>query len=122
MVGLLSIFMADGYDPLDPTGNITIKWDIMQGDVGNYVVSSSLLLFFRTLDYTNENTYRLTTSHHGNGSCKTIRLICSFYVWTSVFSSPFFDRCLMPVRPVCPKDVWFLRNPSQDVWFPLVED
>lgn len=23
---------ADGYDPLDPTGNITIKWDVIQSD------------------------------------------------------------------------------------------
>jgi hypothetical protein len=32
-------FSAEAYDPLDPTGNITIKWDIMQWTSDGYVVS-----------------------------------------------------------------------------------
>lgn len=30
---------AEAYDPLDPTGNITIKWDIMSWTPDGYVVS-----------------------------------------------------------------------------------
>lgn len=32
---------ADGYDPLDPNGNITIKWDIMLNNEGSQDVSFS---------------------------------------------------------------------------------
>ena len=35
-------FSAEAYDPLDPTGNITIKWDIMQWTSDGYVVSTLL--------------------------------------------------------------------------------
>ncbi|WVZ57289.1 hypothetical protein U9M48_007694, partial [Paspalum notatum var. saurae] len=31
--------LAEAYDPLDPTGNITVKWDIMQWTSDGYVVS-----------------------------------------------------------------------------------
>lgn len=31
------------YDPLDPTGNITIKWDVMSWTPDGYVVSNVLL-------------------------------------------------------------------------------
>lgn len=31
---------AEAYDPLDPNGNITIKWDITQWTPDGYVVSS----------------------------------------------------------------------------------
>lgn len=30
---------ADGYDPLDISGNVTIQWDIMQEDSSQYNVS-----------------------------------------------------------------------------------
>jgi len=29
------------YDPLDPTGNITIKWDVMSWTPDGYVVSTN---------------------------------------------------------------------------------
>lgn len=32
-------FSAEAYDALDPTGNITIKWDIMSWTPDGYVVS-----------------------------------------------------------------------------------
>ena len=37
---------SEAYDPLDPNGNITIKWDIMSWTADGYVVSivSFLLL------------------------------------------------------------------------------
>lgn len=38
------------YDPLDPTGNVTIKWDVMSWTADGYVVSVFILklesLFF----------------------------------------------------------------------------
>ncbi|KAJ1697570.1 hypothetical protein LUZ63_006082 [Rhynchospora breviuscula] len=34
---LVSIPSSEAYDPLDPTGNITIKWDIMQWTADGYV-------------------------------------------------------------------------------------
>lgn len=30
---------SEAYDPLDPTGNITMKWDIMSWTPDGYVVS-----------------------------------------------------------------------------------
>lgn len=30
---------ADAYDALDPNGNITIKWDVIQWTADGYVVS-----------------------------------------------------------------------------------
>ncbi|XP_030459339.1 COBRA-like protein 6 isoform X2 [Syzygium oleosum] len=49
MLGLImTLYLASfaplsyGYDPLDPTGNITIKWDIMQANAGGYSVKVSL--------------------------------------------------------------------------------
>jgi hypothetical protein len=38
-------YSADGYDTLDPNGNITIKWDVMQWTRDGYVLSKQLLLF-----------------------------------------------------------------------------
>jgi hypothetical protein len=35
----LCLLSAEAYDSLDPTGNITIKWDIMQWTPDGYVVS-----------------------------------------------------------------------------------
>lgn len=32
-------FPAGAYDPLDPNGNITIKWDVIQWTADGYVVS-----------------------------------------------------------------------------------
>lgn len=32
-------FSAEAYDALDPTGNITIKWDVMSWTPDGYVVS-----------------------------------------------------------------------------------
>ncbi|KAK4777621.1 hypothetical protein SAY87_017808 [Trapa incisa] len=31
---------ADGYDPLDPHGNVTIKWDIMQANGDSFDVNA----------------------------------------------------------------------------------
>nr|CAB3500497.1 unnamed protein product [Digitaria exilis] len=36
---------AEAYDPLDPTGNITIKWDIMQWTSDGYVVHDTGMLW-----------------------------------------------------------------------------
>ncbi|KAK4784000.1 hypothetical protein SAY86_018368 [Trapa natans] len=36
---------SDGYDPLDPHGNVTIKWDIMQANGDSFDVSVSVLNF-----------------------------------------------------------------------------
>jgi hypothetical protein len=38
------IFSAEAYDSLDPNGNITIKWDIMQWTSDGYVVSTLSIL------------------------------------------------------------------------------
>ena len=38
--GTLFVFSAEAYDSLDPNGNITIKWDVMQWTPDGYVVSS----------------------------------------------------------------------------------
>jgi hypothetical protein len=35
---------AEAYDTLDPNGNITIKWDVMQWTDDGYVVSKQFLL------------------------------------------------------------------------------
>ena len=37
----LCLLSAEAYDSLDPNGNITIKWDIMQWTPDGYVVSST---------------------------------------------------------------------------------
>jgi len=37
----LCLLSAEAYDSLDPTGNITIKWDVMQWTPDGYVVSST---------------------------------------------------------------------------------
>ncbi|CAH9125594.1 unnamed protein product [Cuscuta epithymum] len=44
---------ADGYDPLDPNGNITVKWDIIEENDDTQVVVVSLLNYqlFRHIDY-----------------------------------------------------------------------
>ena len=36
---MLAYLYAEAYDPLDPTGNITIKWDITQWTADGYIVS-----------------------------------------------------------------------------------
>lgn len=36
-------FDAAAFDPLDPNGNITIKWDIMSWTPDGYVVSMLLI-------------------------------------------------------------------------------
>ncbi|KAL3515680.1 hypothetical protein ACH5RR_022582 [Cinchona calisaya] len=41
MVKIFS-FVADGFDPLDPRGNVTIKWDIMQENDGTQDVKVSI--------------------------------------------------------------------------------
>ena len=41
---LLSHFLA-AYDPLDPNGNITIKWDVMSWTPDGYVVSTTKCVF-----------------------------------------------------------------------------
>jgi len=33
-------FLSEAYDPLDPNGNITIKWDIISWTADGYVVST----------------------------------------------------------------------------------
>nr|GLL39142.1 hypothetical protein CDL15_Pgr027500 [Ipomoea trifida] len=38
--------LVGAYDPLDPTGNITIKWDVMSWTPDGYVNAFSVLLFF----------------------------------------------------------------------------
>lgn len=40
-VDLLCFGFVDAYDPLDPNGNITIKWDIMSWTPDGYVVSTT---------------------------------------------------------------------------------
>ncbi|KAK8668614.1 hypothetical protein V6N13_106064 [Hibiscus sabdariffa] len=40
-----SILPSFGYDPLDPYGNITIKWDLLQSDSGSNYVKVSILNF-----------------------------------------------------------------------------
>lgn len=45
---LSSAFVLDeavAFDPLDPTGNITIKWDVISWTPDGYVVSIYLVLF-----------------------------------------------------------------------------
>lgn len=43
----LNLFQfSAAYDPLDPTGNITIKWDIMSWTADGYVVSIYIYLYF----------------------------------------------------------------------------
>jgi hypothetical protein len=37
-----TLSIAAAYDPLDPNGNITIKWDIMSWTPDGYVVSTHL--------------------------------------------------------------------------------
>ena len=34
-----SLLISEAYDPLDPTGNITIKWDVISWTADGYVVS-----------------------------------------------------------------------------------
>lgn len=42
---MLYLFVVSvAYDPLDPNGNITIKWDIMSWTPDGYVVTQSALL------------------------------------------------------------------------------
>lgn len=36
--------LSEAYDPLDPNGNITIKWDIMSWTADGYVVSLALFV------------------------------------------------------------------------------
>jgi hypothetical protein len=36
----LPVSFAEAYDSLDPDGNITIKWDVMQWTPDGYVVST----------------------------------------------------------------------------------
>lgn len=39
------LLLAEAYDALDPNGNITIKWDIINWTPDGYVVSTNILLF-----------------------------------------------------------------------------
>jgi hypothetical protein len=41
----LVVSFSEAYDPLDPNGNITIKWDIMSWTPDGYVVSFSLYIY-----------------------------------------------------------------------------
>jgi len=45
---LLAVYLSDAYDPLDPNGNITIKWDIISWTPDGYVVS---ILFYNNNHY-----------------------------------------------------------------------
>lgn len=38
-VHCFAYFLPEAYDPLDPSGNITIKWDIISWTPDGYVVS-----------------------------------------------------------------------------------
>ncbi|XP_027113199.1 COBRA-like protein 6 isoform X1 [Coffea arabica] len=40
--GSINCFVADAYDPLDPRGNVTIKWDLMQDNDGTQDVRVSI--------------------------------------------------------------------------------
>lgn len=43
---------AGGYDPLDPNGNITVKWDILDWNDGTYDVSPyTYVVFFAVLSF-----------------------------------------------------------------------
>lgn len=37
------LFVPDAFDPLDPNGNITIKWDVISWTPDGYVVSNNNL-------------------------------------------------------------------------------
>jgi len=41
----LVVPFSEAYDPLDPNGNITIKWDIMSWTADGYAVSFSLYIY-----------------------------------------------------------------------------
>eukprot|EP00249_Psilotum_nudum_P007500 c20608_g1_i1 orf=408-1841(+) len=45
VVGLASLRLTDAYDPLDPNGNITIKWDVMQWTPDGYVAVVTMYNF-----------------------------------------------------------------------------
>lgn len=38
--------IVEAYDPLDPTGNVTIKWDVMSWTPDGYVVSVIIYEYF----------------------------------------------------------------------------
>lgn len=41
---------AAAYDPLDPTGNITFKWDVISWTADGYVVSVLLFLIIKQIE------------------------------------------------------------------------
>ena len=40
---IIELVLAEAYDPLDPFGNITIKWDVVSWTPDGYVVRNSWL-------------------------------------------------------------------------------
>lgn len=47
-IDLFFMFSA-AYDPLDPTGNITMKWDVVSWTADGYVVSLCLIVIFPSI-------------------------------------------------------------------------
>ncbi|XP_009776069.1 COBRA-like protein 6 isoform X1 [Nicotiana sylvestris] len=62
---ILFIYPINGYDPLDPNGNITIKWDIMLNNEGSQDVKVSIFNYqlFRHID---QPGWKLSWSWPGN--------------------------------------------------------
>ena len=57
------IYLADAYDPLDPNGNITIKWDVMSWTGDGYVVSKKQISIYSFM-YMNVSTNPLDLRYH----------------------------------------------------------
>lgn len=54
---------SDAYDPLDPHGNITIKWDIISWNPDGYVVSISWLICILSIMETKTQQWIISTVH-----------------------------------------------------------
>ncbi|KAF3628792.1 COBRA-like protein 6 [Capsicum chacoense] len=60
---LLLIFPVYGYDPLDPTGNITIKWDVIQSDPDHKIRVS--IFNYQLFRHVEQPGWKLRWSWHG---------------------------------------------------------
>lgn len=50
---LFYFMLVEAFDPLDPTGNVTIRWDIMSWTSDGYMVSN--FQTFKTVNLLNES-------------------------------------------------------------------
>ena len=73
------------YDPLDPNGNITIKWDVMSWTSDGYVVSTLNLVTFSFL-LASDHLALITCKHHNLITSQAVVTMSNFQMYRHIMS------------------------------------